>query len=134
VRVPYRVRSRVEQPVFGLGLYRADGTYVNGSNHHWRDHPIRIEGVEPGEEGEARMEFASMPVLPGQYYLTMYLYDHSRAAPTPIDQREHAVTFEVLDARHHQHGLVSLPTRWSVRRRRPGRSGPGSEEVLESPS
>jgi ABC-type polysaccharide/polyol phosphate transport system ATPase subunit len=131
VRVPYRVRSRVEQPVFGLGLFRADGTYVNGSNHHWRDHPIRIEGVEAGEEGEARMEFASMPVLPGQYYLTMYLYDHSRAAPTPIDQREHAVTFEVLDARQHQHGIVSLPTRWSVRRRR---SGSGSEEILESSS
>ena len=134
VRVPYRVLRKVGQPVFGLGLYRADGTYVNGSNHHWREHPIRIENVEPGEEGEARMEFASMPVLPGQYYLTMYLYDHSRAAPTPIDQREHAVTFEVLDPRQHQHGLVALPARWSVRRRRPGAAGPGDEEVLESDS
>jgi ABC-type polysaccharide/polyol phosphate transport system ATPase subunit len=134
VRVPYRVRAPVRRPVFGLGIYRADGTYVNGSNHDWRDRPIRIEGVEPGEEGEARMEFPSMPVLPGQYYLTMYLYDHSLAAPTPIDQREHAVTFEVLDARNHQHGIVSLPTRWSVRRRRPTAGGEAREEILESPS
>ena len=134
VRVPYRVRSRVRKPVFGLGIFRADGTYVNGSNHAWRDRPIRIEGVEAGETGEARMEFDSMPVLPGQYYLTVYLYEHSHAAPTPIDQREHAVTFEVLDARQHQHGIVSLPTHWSVRRRRPGRSGPDAEELLDSPS
>jgi len=135
VRVPYRVHRRVARPVFGLGLYRADGTYVNGSNHHWRDHPIHLQDLEPGEEGEARLEFEAMPVLPGQYYLTIYLYDHGRAAPTPIDQREHAVTFEVLDARNHQHGLVSLPTRWSVRRRRPGGSaGGGREEIQESPS
>jgi ABC-type polysaccharide/polyol phosphate transport system ATPase subunit len=131
VRVPYRVKSRVRKPVFGLGIFRADGTYVNGSNHAWRNQPIALEGVEPGEEGEARMEFASMPVLPGQYYLTIYLYDHSLAAPTPVDQREHAVTFEVLDARQHQHGIVSLPMRWSVRRRRPGAA---ADEVLESPS
>jgi ABC-type polysaccharide/polyol phosphate transport system ATPase subunit len=131
VRVEYRVKGRILDPVFGLGMFRADGTYVNGSNHAWRDHPIRLEGFEPGEEGEARMEFTAMPVLPGQYYLTIYVYEHGLAAPTPIDQREHAVTFEVLDARAHQHGIVSLPTRWSVRRRRPGASG---DELLESPS
>jgi len=77
------------------------------------------------------MEFTAMPVLPGQYYLTVYVYDHGVAAPTPVDQREHAVTFEVLDARAHQHGIVSLPTRWSVRRRRAGAS---ADEILESPS
>ncbi len=131
VRVEYRVKSPVRDPVFGLGMFRADGTYVNGSNHAWRNQPIRLEGIEPGEVGEARMEFTAMPVLPGQYYLTVYVYEHGVAAPTPVDQREHAVTFEVLDARAHQHGIVSLPTRWSVRRRRAGSS---AEEVLESPS
>lgn len=131
VRVEYRVNSAIRDPVFGLGMFRGDGTYVNGSNHAWRDHPIRLEGLESGETGEARMEFTAMPVLPGHYYLTVYVYDHSLAAPTPIDQREHAVTFEVLDARAHQHGIVSLPTRWSVRRRRAGSSG---DELLESSS
>jgi ABC-type polysaccharide/polyol phosphate transport system ATPase subunit len=131
VRVEYRVKGLVRDPVFGLGMFRVDGTYINGSNHAWRNHPIRLEGLEPGEAGEARMEFTAMPVLPGQYYLTVYVYDHSLAAPTPVDQREHAVTFEVLDTRAHQHGIVSLPTRWTVRRRRPGASG---DEVLESPS
>ena len=131
VRVEYRVKAPVRDPVFGLGMFRADGTYVNGSNHAWRNQPIRLEGIDTGEEGEARMEFTAMPVLPGQYYLTVYVYEHGVAAPTPVDQREHAVTFEVLDARAHQHGIVSLPTRWSVRRRRAGAS---ADEILESPS
>ncbi|MFN0006761.1 MAG: ABC transporter ATP-binding protein [Planctomycetota bacterium] len=130
VSVRYRARGRPNRPVFGLGLYRADGTYVNGSNHEWREHPIALDGVEAGEEGEARMEFDAMPILAGQYYLTVFVYEHGLAAPTAIDHREHAVSFEVLDARRRQHGLLFLPMRWSVRRRRPGRA----EEKLESSS
>jgi len=128
VRVRYRARGRPKRPVFGLGLYRADGTYVNGSNHAWREQPIELGDVEPGEEGEALLELEAMPLLSGHYYLTVFVYEHGLAAPTAIDHREHAVSFEVLDARRHQHGLLSLPMRWSVRRRRPGRA----EETLES--
>jgi ABC-type polysaccharide/polyol phosphate transport system ATPase subunit len=128
VRVRYRAHGKPKRPVFGIGLYRADGTYVNGSNHEWREHPIALEGVEAGEEGEARMEFDAMPILSGQYYITVFVYEHGVAAPTAIDHREHAVTFEVIDARRLQHGLLFLPMRWKVRRRRPGRA----EETLES--
>jgi hypothetical protein len=62
------------------------------------------------------MDFERMPLLSGQYYVTTFLYDHSKAAPTAIDHQEHAVTFEVLDPRNHQHGLLYLPTRWTVER------------------
>jgi hypothetical protein len=74
------------------------------------------------------MEFDAMPILSGQYYITVFVYEHGVAAPTAIDHREHAVTFEVIDARRLQHGLLFLPMRWKVRRRRPGRA----EETLES--
>lgn len=117
VRVRYRVLRAARQPVFGIGLYRSDGTYVNGANHHWREQPILIESAEAGEEGEVEMNFERMPLLAGQYYITTFLYDHSKAAPTAIDHREHAVTFEVVDTRHHQHGMLYLPCRWSLVRR-----------------
>jgi ABC-type polysaccharide/polyol phosphate transport system ATPase subunit len=121
VRVRYKVHAVVRQPVFGLGIYRSDGTYVNGSNHHWREHPIAIEEARAGEEGEVRMTFEHMPLLQGAYYLTTFLYDHSKAAPTAIDHREHAVSFEVLDSRRLQHGMLYLPTRWELVRRYQGR-------------
>jgi hypothetical protein len=60
------------------------------------------------------MAFESLPLLQGGYYLTVFVYDHDKAAPTPIDHREHAAVFEVMDADHLQHGLLFLPTRWSV--------------------
>ncbi len=129
VRLRYKVLRDVRQPVFGLGIYRSDGTYVNGSNHHWREHPIGIELARAGEQGELVMSFEHMPLLQGAYYLTTFLYDHSKAAPTAIDHREHALSFEVLDARRLQHGMLYLPTRWQIVRRHDGR-----EERSESSS
>ncbi len=130
VRMRYVAHRACRRPVFGLGIYRSDGTYVNGSNHHWRDQPIELDTVAAGEEGVVEMRFSSLPLLAGGYYLTSFLYDHSKVAPMAIDHREHVHTFEVLDPRHHQHGLLYLPTHWSVRRRVPG----GVEEVRESAS
>jgi ABC-type polysaccharide/polyol phosphate transport system ATPase subunit len=126
VRVRYRVLREARNPVFGIGLYRSDGTYVNGANHHWREAPIVIERAVPGEEGVVEMAFERMPLLAGQYYVTTFLYDHSKAAPTAIDHREHAVTFEVVDDRRHQHGMLYLPCHWSIERATP--AGPVREE------
>jgi lipopolysaccharide transport system ATP-binding protein len=122
VRVRYKVHARVENPVFGIGLYRSDGTYVNGANHHWREHPILIDAVVPGEVGEVEMRFDTMPLLAGQYYVTTFLYDHSKAAPTAIDHREHAVTFEVIDAARLQHGMLFLPSIWTLKRTNGGKT------------
>jgi lipopolysaccharide transport system ATP-binding protein len=127
VRIRWKAHRECRQPVFGIGLYRSDGTYVNGSNHQWRRAPIELAAVAAGDEGEVEVRCERLPLLHGQYYLTTFLYDHSKPAPTPIDHREHVLTFEVLDAARLQHGLVSLPTRWTVARR-----GPGGETRQES--
>ena len=128
VRLTWKAHAATKKPVFGLGIYRSDGTYVNGSNHEWRHDPIELTGVQAGEAGEVEMSFDSMPLLQGQYYLTSFVYDHSKAAPTAIDHREHVLTFEVLDPLHHQHGLLYLPTLWKVSR---GSEG-GQQVVRES--
>jgi ABC-type polysaccharide/polyol phosphate transport system ATPase subunit len=128
VRVHYTAHQECFEPVFGLGVYRSDGTYVNGSNHFWRRSPVKLGRVMAGETGYVEMAFESLPLLQGQYYLTAFLYDHGKPAPTPIDHREHVVTFEVLDANHLQHGILFLPTRWSVFRK----NGSGKLEQYDS--
>jgi ABC-type polysaccharide/polyol phosphate transport system ATPase subunit len=130
IRMRYRAHGECKQPVFGVGLYRSDGTYVNGSNHHWREKPIEIGAVAAGEEGLVEMSSAHLQLLHGQYYLTAFLYDHSKPAPTPVDHREHVLTFEVIDARRNQHGILSLPSRWRVERRPDG----AQPRTLESES
>ena len=130
VQIHYKVHEDCAQPVFGIGLYRSDGSYINGSNHEWRENPIGLAGLKAGDEGVAEMSFESLPLLQGSYYITTFLYDHSKAAPTAIDHREHAVTFEVLDSDHMQHGILFLPTRWALTRT--GADGAAHTEVSES--
>ncbi|MEM7309253.1 MAG: ABC transporter ATP-binding protein [Planctomycetota bacterium] len=116
IRLCYRAVADTEDPVFGVGIYRSDGTYVNGSNHLWRDQPIEFGAIRAGETGEVDMCLGRLPLLAGQYYLSTFVYDHSKPAPTAIDHREHVQTFEVVDARVQQHGLLTLPSTWRVRR------------------
>jgi len=120
IRLRYTAHEDCNEPVFGIGVYRSDGTYVNGSNHFWRHTPIHLGEVKAGETGEVDMAMGELPLLEGQYYLTTFLYDHSKASPTAIDHREHVATFQVYDATHHQHGILHLPTAWAVRRHKPG--------------
>jgi len=130
VRMHYKAHEDCREPVFGLGIYRSDGTYVNGSNHHWRNQPISFGQVHAGEEGEVDMAMGSLPLLEGQYYLTSFLYDHSVGSPTAIDHQEHALGFQVLDPSRQQHGILYLATAWAVRRR----PREGQANVLESGS
>jgi len=130
VRICYRAKADAKSPVFGIGIYRSDGTYVNGSNHLWRERPIQFGVVQSGETGEVDMRLGAVPLLAGQYYLSTFVYDHSKPAPTAIDHREHVTTFEIVDARAYQHGLLTLPSVWRVLRK-PGGNAPAREE--ESP-
>ncbi len=116
VRMHWEASGDCAQPVFGLGLYRADGTYVNGSNHLWHDEPIEIHDVKAGESGVVEMDLGSIPFLEGRYYVTVFVYDHSKPSPTPVDHREHALSFQIMDTKVHQHGIVRIPTTWRVQR------------------
>lgn len=127
VRMRFKAHKSVKKPVFGLGIYRSDGTYVNGTNHDWRKERIVLDEIRAGEAGVAELSVPELPLLVGQYYLTSYLYDHSKPAPTPIDQQEHVVSFEVIDADRQQHGMIYLPTRWTV-----AWQGPDRNETKES--
>jgi ABC-type polysaccharide/polyol phosphate transport system ATPase subunit len=120
IRLHWKAHADCKNPVFGIGMYRSDGTYVNGSNHAWRRAPIELGRVAAGEAGTVEVSADALRLLHGQYYLTTFVYDHSKAAPTPIDHREHVLTFEVLDVERLQHGLLLLPSVWRVRRTHPG--------------
>ena len=130
IRLGYQVREAVQKPVFGIGLYRSDGTYLNGCNHDWRDHPIHLTATEPGESGEVDLALPALPMHQGEYYLTTFLYDHSKPSPVAIDHREHVLAFQVVDPDPRQHGLIRLASAWAVRRTFPD----GKTKNLESGS
>jgi hypothetical protein len=116
VEARYRVRKDLASPVFGLGVFRSDGTYLCGVNHLWHESPIEIDAVHAGETGRVRCTIDPLPLLKGSDYLSYYCYDHGGAVPTPVDHRERVRMFEVTEGPVEMHGTVALPTRWEVER------------------
>jgi len=114
ITIKYTVKKDVKRPVFGIGLFRSDGTYITGANHMWHRNPEHIERLQEGEEGTIECIIPGFPLLKGNYYLTLYCYNHSLLAPTPIDHVEKAVKFKVIENEIIEHGIVSIPTNWKI--------------------
>lgn len=116
VEARYRVKEDLSCPVFGIGVFRSDGTYLCGVNHLWHENPLKIDAVQAGETGRVRCTIDPLPLLQGSYYLSYYCYDHSGTVPTPVDHRERVRMFEVTEGPVEMHGMVALATRWEVLR------------------
>jgi ABC-type polysaccharide/polyol phosphate transport system ATPase subunit len=116
VEARFRVKADVEQPVFGVGVFRSDGTYLCGVNHLWHERPLEIGPLRGGETGRVRCTIAPLPLLKGTYYLSYFCYDHSEAVPVALDHQERVRLFQVVDGPVEMHGTVALPTRWEIER------------------
>ena len=114
IEARFRVKADVEHPVFGVGVFRSDGTYVSGINHLWHDPPIVVGPMRGGETGRVRCTIDPLPLLKGTYYLSYFCYDHSEAVPVAIDHQERVKLFQVVEGPVEMHGIVALPTRWEI--------------------
>ena len=107
VRIEFVAHQRIERPVFGLAIYRNDGTHVNGPNTQLAGLPIEyIDGP-----GTVEYKVERIPLLPGGYTLSaaiydwegLHAYDHwHQAFPLVIEPGE---TNEV-------YGLIQMPACW----------------------
>ncbi len=111
----YKVHSTTQKPVFGIGIFRNDGTYISGLNHLWHKDSMEIKELAAGASGHITCSVKDMPLLMGAYYISYYCYDHSEVAPTPIDHMEKALIFEVIEGNIIEHGLLSIATSWELK-------------------
>ncbi len=115
IEASYSVRETTKKPVFGIGIFRSDGTYISGLNHLWHRDPLEIEELREGTRGTITCRVNELPLLKGSYYISYYCYDHSELAPTPVDHMEKALIFEVMEGNVIEHGMVSIATSWELR-------------------
>ncbi|MDI6784787.1 MAG: ABC transporter ATP-binding protein, partial [bacterium] len=79
IELEYKVNTAVDQPVFGIGIFREDGVRCYGTNTH-------IENYQIGHlttDGTIRCELDSLTLVAGNYYLDVavhspdeYAYDY----------------------------------------------------------
>lgn len=112
VDVKYHVHSPVKGLVFGLQIFRTDGTYVHGSNHYWHDQSMLFDFEQADTTGQLTCEIPDFPLLPGEYYLTFCCYNQYEGFPQAVDHWERAITFTVSERMMAQHGIIALKTIW----------------------
>lgn len=125
IEIAYHAHEPIEDPEFGLAIYRQDGLHVNGPNTQTGGLSL---GVVEGP-GVVRYQVTSLPLLPAGYQITAAIHDSER--PIAYDYHEQAYGFRVIDGRpREKSGLVGLDATWTWT---PGDSAgePGGEAVAQ---
>lgn len=109
LRLHWTTTTKLERPVFGIGVHRVDGLHVTGPN-------TRLDNVVPAAidgHGVADLVVPALPLLPGTYDVSASLYDYTLAHP--YDYRQHILRFDVdPGGSAEQHGVITLGGRWRV--------------------
>jgi ABC-type polysaccharide/polyol phosphate transport system ATPase subunit len=107
VEIHYDAHEPIEDPEFGLAIYRQDGLHVNGPNSQTGGLTL---GVVEGS-GVVRYQIAALPLLPAGYQLTAAIHDSER--PIAYDYHEQAYGFRVVDGDpREKSGLLGLAATW----------------------
>lgn len=91
IHMRYKVKQKVEDAVFGIGIFRDDGVQCYGTN-------TRIEQFKRfdlTEDGEVAVNFGRLSLLPGKYTLDVAIESDMA---TPVDYFKEACTFEVYSS------------------------------------
>ena len=107
VEIAYHCHQEVANPAFGVALFRNDGVYVYGTNS-------AVDGIAMPPAigpGRVRLDYRSLPLLPGTYVLSVAVFD---GADNPaLDHRDQRYRFRVL-GRSGEHGVTRIPHDWSL--------------------
>lgn len=107
VRLHYDAHIHIDRPQFGLGIYDTSGVMVSGPNNNFAGYPIAgIDGC-----GAVDYTIERLPLLSGQYWLTVAVHDSSGAIT--YDHHERHYGFMVRShALQSSYGLVEIPACW----------------------
>jgi lipopolysaccharide transport system ATP-binding protein len=117
--IAFRLKARrpVDDLVIGIGLHRADGAVLGGTNT-FIDR-VALPTVAPDEEVELEYRMERMPLLTGTYRLTVAA--HNSVDSVTYDRIEQAFEFAVTDTRGRA-GYFELGGQWMVQGARAARS------------
>ena len=110
IAIHFSAREKIADPIFGVGIHRADGVHVCGPNTGECEY--KLDHIE----GDGIMEFRipSLKLLSGVYHITVGLFDASHIHA--FDYRDRAFRFEVEYCAMKGHrGLVAMDYEWNLR-------------------
>jgi len=107
VRIYYKVNEAVSDPVFGIGLYTAEGRHLYGTNTALKD--LQFDHLE--QDGYIDLEIERIPMLAGKFLLSPAI--QNRDYSVTYDWIDKEYSFEVIPAGRDD-GLFEVPCKWAV--------------------
>jgi hypothetical protein len=107
VAVTFRTTEPVDDPIFGVAIFRNDAVYVHGPN-------TRYDSVLEGQYHGVYTFFAAFPELPllaGNYRISVAIFDKNHLKPHVWHNQLYE--FEVAQTCE-DHGLVQLNHAWGL--------------------
>ncbi len=107
-RIYYKANQKVNNPVFGIAIYRSDGLHINGPNTKTANYVI------PVVEGTGWVDYSveHLNLLPGTYEFSAVVYDETTTQA--YDHQHRLYRFIVRGGRvKEQFGAFYLPSRWT---------------------
>jgi lipopolysaccharide transport system ATP-binding protein len=112
VALDLTARDRITDLVIGLGIHRADGSVISGTNTNIAN--VSLPELSPGDQLAVQYRLPRLGLLNGGYRLTVAA--HPRMHTVTYDHREQALEFTVTDASGRT-GQVDLGGSWVVEER-----------------
>ncbi len=107
IEMDYTAYEEIEQPEFGLAIYREDGLHVNGPNTQFAGLDIKeIHG-----DGMVSYTIPDLLLMPARYLVTVAI--HNGRFPSSYDYHEQAYTFRVVPGgTREEWGAVDITAVW----------------------
>ncbi|HZX09460.1 MAG TPA: ABC transporter ATP-binding protein [Acidobacteriota bacterium] len=108
IKMDYSAEKKIKEPVFGLAIYKEDGTLLCGPNTSTGG--CDIDWIK----GKGTVEYVvdTLPFLPGTYLFTASIYD--RSLRHAYDHWERCLTFNVVENKEikEKFGAFYIPSQW----------------------
>lgn len=107
VKVDFITHKEIENPHFGVALFKEEGIYCYGPNTKFDG--IRIKKLKKGR-GEFLVEYFDLPLLSGKYASSVVIWENEERFP--YDCHYAFYNFEIFNNNFKNEGLLYLPCIW----------------------
>lgn len=89
MELSYKLRQKIEDVVFGFGIFRGDGLWVHGTNTRID----RFSNFDIDKDGGYNVTFNNVNLIPGKYWIDITI---EYGDGIPVDYYRHAIEFNVV--------------------------------------
>jgi len=108
IEITYNAFKRINNPVFGIGIFKDDGTHITGPNTKF--HNFRIDSIKG--KGKVYYTVDTLPLLEGNYLVTVAIHPYNSFIP--YDLHTKLYNFKVIKNHIQDFGTFYINAKWKI--------------------